>query len=77
MSGPGWPLGRGPRPGVVSAFEEERGLGSIEDEAGVSYDFHCTAITDGSRSIEIGAPVSFVVRPGHRGRLEAGRVEKR
>ncbi len=77
MSAESWPIGRDPRPGVVSAFEEERGLGTITDEAGVAYGFHCTAIADGTRSIEVGAPVTFVVRPGHRGRLEASRVEKR
>ena len=76
MSG-GWPIERDPRPGVVSAFEEDRGLGVITDAMGASFEFHCTAISDGTRSIEVGAPVSFVVRPGHRGRLEAREVSRR
>ena len=72
----GWPLRRGPRCGVVSAFDEERGLGTVTDGEGASFDFHCTAIADGTRTIEVGRPVLFVVRPGHRGRLEARAIEK-
>jgi cold shock CspA family protein len=60
--------------GVVSEFDEPRGLGVVREEDGRSYRFHCTAISDGSRSIEVGAPVSFVVRPGHLGLLEAREV---
>jgi cold shock CspA family protein len=71
-----WPLERGPCSGVVSAFEEERGLGTVDTEDGERYDFHCTAMVDGSRSVEVGRPVLFVVRPGHRGRLEARSIEK-
>jgi cold shock CspA family protein len=62
---------------VVAAFEADRGLGVVTDADGASFDFHCTAITDGTRSIEVGTAVSFVVRPGRRGRLEAREVEKR
>jgi cold shock CspA family protein len=46
----------------------------VTDEAGVEFDFHATAILDGSRRIEAGTEVSFVVRPGHRGRYEARAV---
>jgi cold shock CspA family protein len=77
LSAVAWPLGRDPRPGVVVSFEADRGLGVVTDTDGASFDFHCTAITDGTRSIEVGAPVRFVVRPGRRGRLEAREVEKR
>jgi cold shock CspA family protein len=72
-----WPLEREPRPGVVTAFEEDRGLGTIADAAGASFEFHCTAIADGTRSIEVGTEVTFVLRPGHRGRLEARDLERR
>jgi cold shock CspA family protein len=68
---------RGPRIGTVASFEDDRGLGTIADEDGATFDFHCTAITDGSRTIEVGRAVVFVVRPGHRGRLEAREVLKR
>lgn len=73
----GWPLERGPCTGVVSAFDQERGLGTVTAEDGARYDFHCTALLDGSRSVEVGRPVLFVVRPGHRGLLEARSIEKR
>jgi len=73
----GWPLSRGSQAGVVSAFEEDRGLGTVLGADGTSYDFHCTAIADGTRSIEVGRAVLFVVRPAHRGRLEARAIEKR
>ncbi len=38
---------------------------------GSAFEFHATAILDGSRRIEPGTEVSFVVTPGHRGRYEA------
>ena len=40
-------------------------------------DSHCTALSDGSRAVEVGRPVEFVVRPGHGGRLEARELVKR
>jgi cold shock CspA family protein len=73
----GWPARRLPRQGVVSAFEEDRGLGTVTDEDGAAFDFHCTALVDGTRTVEVGRAVVFVVRPGHRGRLEAREVVKR
>jgi cold shock CspA family protein len=71
----GWPVWRGPRSGVVEAFDAERGVGTIA-AAGASFFFHCTALTDGSREVEVGREVLFVVRPAH-GRLEATSVVKR
>ncbi|GIU83588.1 MAG: hypothetical protein KatS3mg008_0363 [Acidimicrobiales bacterium] len=65
------------RRGTVVSFDEHRGLGLVrDDETGESFPFHCTAITDGSRRVDEGAAVAFVVRPGHLGRWEAGLVEK-
>jgi len=63
--------------GTVTAFDAHRGLGTVVDEAGSELPFHCTAITDGSRRIEVGARVSFVVVPGHLGRMEARDLEPR
>ena len=73
----GWPAGRTPRLGTVTSFEEDRGLGTVTDEGGSSFAFHCTAIADGTRAVDVGRLVLFVVRPGHRGRLEARQVVKR
>lgn len=57
--------------GTVSAFDDPVGLGEVLDDAGRSYGFHCTAIADGSRTIEVGVAVRFEVHAGHVGRLEA------
>ena len=77
MTTDGWPARHDPRTGTVVSFEEDRGLGTVADELGSTFDFHCSAITDGSRAVEVGRPVAFVVRPGHRGRLEARELVKR
>ena len=59
------------RRGRVSAFDDARGLGEVTAEGGAAHPFHCTAIADGTRTIEIGTVVGFVVRPGPMGRWEA------
>ena len=66
---------RRPRTGSVTSFDEARGLGEVTGDDGAVFPFHCTAITDGSRTIAVGAAVGFVVAAGHRGRLEARTVE--
>lgn len=59
--------------GVVSAFGEREGLGEITDEAGRVWPFHCVEILDGSRTIAIGAAVTF--EPLFKlGRFEARRI---
>ena len=73
MAGPA--AAAGPRHGRVTSFDAARGLGTVHDDAGPAYGFHATAIADGSRRIEVGAAVTFVVAPGHRGRYEARSVE--
>lgn len=62
--------------GVVTEFDDPRGLGTIE-AGGQAYPFHCTAIADGTRTIEVGTSVAFAVRPGLMGRWEATAVERR
>ncbi len=61
--------------GTVTAFDDPRGLGELTAEDGTVFPFHCTAIADGSRTIEIGAEVRFEVVPGRMGCWEAGRIE--
>ena len=61
--------------GTVVAFDEAKGYGTIRGDDGVEHFFHCTAITDGSRTIDVDAPVTFEVVPGHLGRWEATAVE--
>ncbi len=57
--------------GRVTAFDVRRGLGTVLDDQGTRFDFHATAIADGSRAIDPGTEVRFVVVPGHLGRYEA------
>jgi cold shock CspA family protein len=64
------------RTGVVGEFDEPRGLGVIRGDDGADVPFHCTAIADGSRTVETGRRVSFEVVPGLLGRWEASGVEK-
>jgi len=61
--------------GVVAEFDERRGLGTI-DASGTAYPFHCTALLDGSRTVEPGTGVEFDERPAGMGRWEATRIEK-
>jgi cold shock CspA family protein len=61
--------------GVVAEFDERRGLGTI-DADGTAYPFHCTALLDGSRTVDPGTDVEFDVRPAGMGRWEATRIEK-
>ena len=61
----------GTRVGRVTAFDEHVGAGTVtSDDGRAAWSFHCTRIADGSRSIEVGAPVRFEVVPGPVG-LEA------
>ena len=61
--------------GQVVAFDEPRGLGTIEAD-GRSFPFHCTALLDGTRAVEPRTAVTFEVRPAGMGRWEATRIEK-
>ncbi len=85
------PSGAGPkvRLGVVASFEAGRGLGSVrelraaatrEEVEGegpeAAYRFHSTAIADGSRRIERGTAVCFVIVSAHGGELEARELHR-
>lgn len=60
-----------PSLGRVTSFDATRGWGTVTDSEGTAFDFHATAIVDGSRHIDPGTRVSFTVFPGHQGRYEA------
>jgi cold shock CspA family protein len=57
--------------GEITAFDARRGWGSVTDVDGTAFEFHATSIADGSRQIDLGKSVAFLVAPGHRGRYEA------
>jgi cold shock CspA family protein len=67
------PARRVPLLGFVASFDDPRGIGVVES-GDRRFDFHCTAITDGSRRIAEGASVALTVDAGHLGRLQASSV---
>lgn len=65
------------RRGVVTAFDEHAGHGTVRDgDRGREHFFHCTAIADGSRTLPVGAEVSFRIAAGHNGKWEAVSVQR-
>jgi hypothetical protein len=50
------------RAGQVVAFDAHAGLGEIRDQQGTVWPFHCVALSDGSRVVDVGADVTFTVR---------------
>ncbi|HEX6237317.1 MAG TPA: cold-shock protein [Acidimicrobiales bacterium] len=61
--------------GIVESFDEARGLGTVRTDDGAALPFHCTAIADGSRTIEVAARVRCQVVAGLMGRWEAAGIE--
>lgn len=47
--------------GRVTAFDGTTGIGTIENDRGVGFLFHCLEIADGTRAIEPGTDVVFDV----------------
>lgn len=46
--------------GSVVRFDDAEGLGAVDAE-GVDVGFHCTEIADGTRTIDVGAHVTFAL----------------
>ena len=61
--------------GVVVSFDEHVGLGVVQTQDGTDYSFHCTQIAGGSRTIDVGARVEFVIVPNRPKGPEAAAVE--
>ncbi len=61
--------------GTVTEFDDHIGLGTVTDVEGTSYLFHVIEIADGTRSVEIGRPVSFEPLPKF-GKFQAGCLQK-
>ncbi len=59
------------RLGTVATFDVDHGSGTIKDDNGDTFFFHCTSIADGSRVISLRIRVMFEVRAGGPGRWEA------
>lgn len=62
--------------GTVVDFDVKVGLGTVEVAARprLRYRFHCTQIADGTRTVEVGTRVGFVVVAAHGGVFEAAGV---
>ncbi|MGB8861232.1 MAG: hypothetical protein WCC60_18385 [Ilumatobacteraceae bacterium] len=45
--------------GTIVAFDAAVGLGEVERDDGAHFSFHCIELSDGTRSIEVGVPVTF------------------
>jgi len=65
---------RATQSGTVQSFDEFVGLGTVVDAQGTAFNFHCTAIADGSRNIAVGTAVTFVLKQGTLGRIEAVQI---
>ena len=63
--------------GVVAAFDEAAGIGSIRLERGDVVGFHCTQIADGSRTIEPGTEVNCMLVAANLGVVEAHAIVAR
>lgn len=61
--------------GTVIEFDGAKGLGHVRSDAGVEYLFHVVEIADGTRTIDIGQPVSFQPLPKF-GQFQAGKLRK-
>ena len=66
-----------PLAGAVADFDASTGWGMVGTDGGDEYPFHCTAIADGTRTIDIGIAVTFHLTPGHRGQWEATGITPR
>ncbi len=64
------------RTGVVERFDAAEGLGVVRLDDGRRIGFHATQLRDGTRRIDVGAPVEATILPGHRGELEALDVKR-
>jgi len=62
---------RQPVPARVTEFDGDAGLGAVVTDDGRTLPFHCTAIADGTRRIDVGRRVVCLVAAGHLGRIEA------
>jgi cold shock CspA family protein len=62
--------------GRVVSFDESAGFGTVEASDGQEFFFHCTQLTNGTRTIGVGANVRFELAAGHLGRWEARHVEE-
>lgn len=61
--------------GIVTGFDEVKGLGTVTVDTGTAYMFHVTEIVDGTRTVDVGQSVRFqpLAKFGH---FQACKVHK-
>ncbi len=57
--------------GRVVEFDDGSGLGRLVGTDGRALAFHCTEVTDGTRTVAVGTEVRYRRRAGHQGVWEA------
>ena len=67
----------GSRLGSVASFDEARGIGTVLDDDGATFAFHCTQIAGGTRTIRVGTRVRYALTPGALGEWEAAGLDER
>jgi CspA family cold shock protein len=61
--------------GHVVSFDDATGLGEVERVDSVRFQFHCLEIADGTRTIAVGAEVTFALL-SKLGRYEAAQITR-
>jgi cold shock CspA family protein len=64
-------VGRSGTPGIVTEWDDPRGVGTVRTADGRDLPFQCTDLADGSRTTSVGARVTVAIVPGHHGRWQA------
>ncbi|HUX03853.1 MAG TPA: hypothetical protein VMV53_02960 [Acidimicrobiales bacterium] len=62
--------------GVIEEFDADTGVGYLRDDGGERFFFHCVAIEDGTRRIDVGAHATGERAVGHLGRDEVVAVRR-
>ena len=60
--------------GRVVDYDDHKGYGFVQGDDGRRLFFHCTSIADGSRTIPLGAEVTYEVVTDPRGKPEAASI---
>jgi len=63
--------------GIVTAFDDAKGFGTVSGDDGEDRFFHCTSVADGTRTISVGAHVEYEIVAGNLGCYEAAVVRSR